>query len=233
MLLTLVLAAQLHSATPVQHLHHRVKFTDEVPATPAEFNAAAAKVFNVTARTFEFEFSPDFIVNEGDSVTLNIRSVDVDHGFFLESYMNQGVTVRSDRTVTVNFIANTPGTFTYFCSIFCGLGHTSMGGALVVNARAVEPPVIASFTPKSAPVAGGTPVVITGSNFANDATVKFGSANAVAVMVNSSTSITAFTPAHLDGRVAITVTNPDGQSATSAEHFVFGTPKPRRRAVGR
>lgn len=233
MLLILILAAQLHVATPVEHLHGRVSFREHVPAAPAGFDAAAAKVFEVTARQFEFTFAPDLIINEGDSVTLNIRSVDVVHGFFLESYMTEGVTLTQGQTVKVSFIASTPGTFTYVCSIFCGTGHITMNGRMTVNAGADDPPVIAGFTPKSAPVEGGTPVLISGTNFANEAAVKFGTSNALVTVVHSSTSITAFTPAHAAGSVTITVTNPDGQSAASAEKFTFGTPRNRRRAVGR
>ena len=52
------------------------------------------------------------------------------------------------------------------------------------------------------------------TNFQNGASVKFGDANAVSTTVNSSTSISAIAPAHAAGDVAITVTNPDGGSAT-------------------
>jgi phosphatidylinositol-3-phosphatase len=77
------------------------------------------------------------------------------------------------------------------------------------------PPVIGSISPSSGSDTGGTSVTVSGAHFATGATVSFGSAPASSVTVNSATSITAVSPAHADGAVAITVTNPDGQSAES------------------
>ena len=50
-------------------------------------------------------------------------------------------------------------------------------------------------SPNSGPTAGGTAVTITGTNFAAGATVTFGGTAATNVVVVSSTSITATTPA--------------------------------------
>jgi plastocyanin len=219
----------------VAQLHPNVAFCDEAPPTPAQFRPEAAKIFNVTARSFEFEFSPEPAIEVGDSVTLIIEAADGAHGFFLEHYMQQGVTLLPDQPVTVNFIANTPGTFTYFCTVFCGIGHFGMGGELTVSAPSAPPPAITSFTPASAPVTGGTPIAITGTNFVAGAVVRFGETNALVTIVNSPESITVMTPAHPERFVFITVTNPDGQSASSPSQFAFGSPdRPaRRRAVRR
>lgn len=232
----ILIAAQLHVATPFEQLRHCTAFAAEAPATPDDFRVAGAKVFNVTARQFEFVFTPDLVVDQGDSVTLNITAADVTHGFALEEYMVQGVIVEPGKPVTVNFVAHSPGTFTFFCNFFCGSGHGSMFGRMTVNAVTAAAPSIDSFTPANAPTTGGTVVLITGSGFQNDAVVKFGEVNAVSTIVHSSSSLSAFTPAHAAGTVTITVTNPDGQSATAAATFTFGDPKPparRRRAVRR
>lgn len=230
------LVAQLHVATPFEQLQRCTTFSSAIPAAPADFQAAAAKVFNVTARRFEFVFTPDLVVDQGDSVTLNLTAADVTHGFALEEYMIQGVTVEPGRPVTVNFVAHSPGTFTFFCNFFCGSGHGSMFGRMTVNAVTRPAPSIVSFTPASAPTTGGTVVLITGSGFQNDTAVKFGSVNAVSTIFHSSSSLSAFTPAHAAGTIMITVTNSDGQSATASTPFTFGDPKPparRRRAVRR
>ncbi|HEY3052424.1 MAG TPA: IPT/TIG domain-containing protein, partial [Thermoanaerobaculia bacterium] len=221
------LAAQtLHQATPLDqllkeiHAHHHEHLIAEMDVMPAKvpdgFKAAAAKAFALTAFQFGFTINPSpFVVNVGDSVTLDIVSTDVTHGFFLEHYMTgSGVTLPRGTHRTVTFVANTPGTFTYLCTeSSCGVGHSNMNGDFVVQAAAAAP-AIASFTPTSGTTAGGTVVAITGSNFQNGAAVKFGDTAAVSVTVNSSSSINAMTPAHAAGDVAITVTNPDGQSAT-------------------
>jgi hypothetical protein len=55
--------------------------------------------------------------------------------------------------------------------------------------------------------------------------VTFGGTAATNVTVVSSTQITAITPAHATGAVTVTITNPDGQSATiPAGSFTFVTP---------
>ena len=193
----------------------------------------------MTARSWSF--SPrEIVVNEGDSVTLNISVPEYDgstHGFFLDHYMDGVLTIGRGQTQTINFIANEPGTFSFLCTFYCGSGHDSMSGSLMVNSVAPVPPTITSFTPGSGPTTGGTVVAITGTNFQTGATVKFGDTNAVSTTVNSQTSITAINPARAAGAVAITVTNANGQSVTSASAFTYtgpaGAASKRRRAVRR
>ncbi|HEY3053975.1 MAG TPA: IPT/TIG domain-containing protein, partial [Thermoanaerobaculia bacterium] len=219
-------AQQWHQATPLDQLlkqvharHHLVAEMDALPAkVPDGFNAAAVKAFTITAHQFDFDINPSpFVVNVGDSVTLDVTSSDVTHGFFLEHYMSNDVTMSKGQHRTITFVANTPGIFTYACTVStCGDGHGDMVGDMVVQAAAAAP-AISSFTPTSGTTAGGTVVAISGSNFQNGASVKFGDTTAVSVTVNSSSSISAMSPARSAGDVAITVTNPDGQSA------MFGT----------
>jgi len=89
------------------------------------------KEFSIVAK--QWQFSPSKIeVNEGDSVVLNVRSVDVAHGiaipaFGVNEYLSPGQTVRME------FVANKKGTFTFSCSVSCGVGHTGMIGKLIVK----------------------------------------------------------------------------------------------------
>ena len=76
-------------------------------------------------------------------------------------------------------------------------------------------PTVASVSPKSGPAAGGTSVSVTGTNFTGATAVKFGGSTAVTFKVNSSSSITATSPAG-SGVVDLIVTAPGGSSATSA-----------------
>ena len=90
---------------------------------------------------------------------------------------------------------------------------TSMGraGSLTNGFTYVAPPTVSSVSPNSGPVAGGTAVTITGTNFATGATVTFGGTAATNVVVVSGTQITATTPAGSAGAVTVTVTV-NGQS---------------------
>jgi plastocyanin len=221
-------SAELHIATPAEELKPHVVFVDKVPPVADGFNAAAAKTFIVEASQWEFTFQPrPFVVNVGDSVTLEIRSSDVTHGFFLERFMNDGVTLPPNQTRPVTFVANTAGTFTYFCTESgCGAGHVSMAGVFTVNAAQAVAPTISSFIPTSGPIAGGNVVVINGTGFQSNATVRFGSLDGLGVNVDSDTRITAFAPAQGAGGVNITVRNPDGQSVVSAAQYTYEAPLP-------
>jgi len=92
---------------------------------------ANAKEFDVTAK--QFEFVPGVItVNEGDTVRLNVTSVDVAHGISIPEFgVNERIEV--GQTAIVEFVADQKGTFTMHCSVFCGTGHGLMKGTLIVE----------------------------------------------------------------------------------------------------
>ena len=77
-------------------------------------------------------------------------------------------------------------------------------------------PVVTAIAPSSGPAAGGTSVTITGDYFTAGSTVSFGSIAATSVTFNSTTSLTATSPAGSAGTVDVIVTTSGGTSATSA-----------------
>ncbi|MGH9151222.1 MAG: kelch repeat-containing protein, partial [Acidimicrobiales bacterium] len=85
------------------------------------------------------------------------------------------------------------------------------GGATTAVDLYTPPPEVAAVAPDSGPVSGGTSVVITGTGFAAASDVRFGTQPAPFV-VESPTRITATTPAHAAGVVAVTVTTLAGTS---------------------
>ena len=87
----------------------------------------------------------------------------------------------------------------------------------------VAAPTVTSIAPTAGPTAGGTSVVITGTNLDSATAVDFG-ANAATVTADSATSITATAPAGSAGTVDVTVTTAGGTSATSvSDAFTYGT----------
>lgn len=95
------------------------------------FQESNVKEFDIIAKQWEFE--PNLIVvNEGDTVILNIKSIDVAHGFALPTF---GVSARLNpgKETKIEFIADKKGTFTFFCNVQCGSGHSSMNGKLIVE----------------------------------------------------------------------------------------------------
>jgi len=69
------------------------------------------------------------------------------------------------------------------------------------------PPTVVSVVPANGPTAGGTAVVITGTNFTSGAAVTFGANAASDVVVLSSTEITCITPPGPPGPVTVAVTD--------------------------
>ena len=69
-------------------------------------------------------------------------------------------------------------------------------------------PFIASVAPGQGTIVGGTPITISGAYFTGATSVTIGGAPATNMIVVSSTTITAVTPAHAAGSVSITITTP-------------------------
>jgi hypothetical protein len=88
-------------------------------------------------------------------------------------------------------------------------------------------PMIASVTPASGPLAGGTSVVINGQNFVAGCQVKFGTVNAPQVAFNNSNQITATAPPRATaGPVDVQLINPDGKAGTLPGAFRYVAPAP-------
>jgi cytochrome c oxidase subunit II len=100
----------------------------QAPATQSE-----VKEFDMIARQFVFE--PAIVtVNEGDTVVLNLNNIDVQHGIAIPAFG-----VRADlpvgKTTRVEFVADRAGTYPFFCSVYCGSGHGSMSGEIIVEQK--------------------------------------------------------------------------------------------------
>lgn len=89
------------------------------------------KEFKMTAKQWDFE--PNTItVNQGDTVKLSIESIDVAHGFAISKY-DINTVLNPGQTTNIEFVATTKGTYSFFCSVQCGSGHSGMKGTLIVN----------------------------------------------------------------------------------------------------
>ncbi len=101
------------------------------PTTTTTTDSQAVKEFQITASQWVFE--PNTItVKQGDAVRLLIKSIDVTHGFNIPDYGIDEELTPGNVTI-VEFVADKPGEFTFFCSIFCGIGHAGMNGKLIVS----------------------------------------------------------------------------------------------------
>jgi IPT/TIG domain/Bacterial Ig-like domain (group 2) len=90
-----------------------------------------------------------------------------------------------------------------------------LGWMFLAAATALAAPTITSVTPSSGPQSGNTNITINGANFVSGAKVTIGGQPASSVTFVSSTQLTAVTPpSPTSGSATLTVTNPDGSSAT-------------------
>ena len=132
-ILLLVLSIFLVSACAQQKPENLVGGGTPIPQN--EVSAAAqsgqVKEFRMIAKQFAFE--PAVIeVNKGDKVRLIVTSMDVPHGIAIKEYdINEKLEV--GKPVTIEFTADKEGTFTAFCSVFCGAGHSTMKGKIIVK----------------------------------------------------------------------------------------------------
>ena len=91
--------------------------------------------------------------------------------------------------------------------------------------RPQNPPTLTKVRPASGPSAGGTKVIITGNGFVGATAVDFGTVPA-AFVVHSNAFITATSPDEQPGTVDVTVTTPNGITATGPiDQFTFKPPR--------
>ena len=106
------------------------------------------QVVEMTAK--KYEYSPDEIrVKKGTRVQLKIRALDRTHGFKLRLYPegapetgepglrmaeNQNnFKLEENQERVIEFVAERPGSYTFRCSVFCGMGHRGMTGKIIVE----------------------------------------------------------------------------------------------------
>jgi outer membrane protein assembly factor BamB len=100
------------------------------------------------------------------------------------------------------------------------------GGELFVlrYSGGISVPTLSSINPSSGDSAGGTGITVTGSGFQPGAGLAIGGANATNTTVSNATTITGITVPHAAGLVSVTVTNPDGGTATLLNSYRYTGP---------
>lgn len=110
------------------------------------------QVIELTAKKYEYSPSPVHI-KAGAKVQLKITATDHDHGFKIatapdgsEPSSKPGLVfvspqecwqLKKGETATIEFLAQTPGTYTLKCCHTCGLGHKGMKGQIIVDQAAM------------------------------------------------------------------------------------------------
>lgn len=84
-------------------------------------------------------FNPEHIkVKEGDNVTIHITNIerarDATHGFAIDGY-NINLSLEPGESDTVEFVADKPGVYPFYCTEFCSALHLEMAGYLLVEPK--------------------------------------------------------------------------------------------------
>ena len=106
------------------------------------------QVIEITAKKYEYSNSPIHL-KVGTKVQLKITAIDHDHGFKIGSVPDgassgdkTGLIFTSEQecwqlkkgeTTMIEFVAQTPGTYSFRCCHTCGLGHKGMKGQIIVE----------------------------------------------------------------------------------------------------
>jgi heme/copper-type cytochrome/quinol oxidase subunit 2 len=115
-------------------------------AAPAQ--EQKVQVIELSAKKYEYSGSP-VQVKSGTKVQLKITAADHDHGFKIlavpDGALSNGADglifssaqecwqLKKGETTTIEFLAQTPGTYTFKCCHTCGLGHKGMKGQIIVE----------------------------------------------------------------------------------------------------
>jgi polyferredoxin/plastocyanin len=98
---------------------------------PLHAGQTTEHVLSVAAHSFAFD--PAVIeVNQGDRVILELESLDVTHGIYIDDYALEA-TSEPGHKARLEFVADRVGKFKYRCSIACGAMHPFMIGELIVK----------------------------------------------------------------------------------------------------
>jgi cytochrome c oxidase subunit 2 len=117
-------------------------------SNPAQASTQDVKIIEVSAK--KYEYNPSSIhVKRGTKVQLRITATDHTHGFKIglfpdgsDSNGSPGLAftspqdcwkIEKGQSSTIEFVAQTAGTYSFKCCVRCGLGHSGMKGQLIVD----------------------------------------------------------------------------------------------------
>ena len=89
------------------------------------------RVIKIVAR--RFTFTPDKLtLKKGVPVVLELTTADVLMGFNAPDFQTRADIIPG-KVARVRFVPDKIGTFTFLCDVFCGSGHETMNGTIIVQ----------------------------------------------------------------------------------------------------
>jgi hypothetical protein len=148
---------------------------------------------------------------EAGGISVTITGVHLDGATAVDfGSTSASFTVNSDSSITA---VSPPGVGTVDVTVTTPEGTTPSSST---DRFSYGVPTVTKVVPRVGPIAGGTAVTITGTNFTRATAVSFGSNNASSFTIKSPTKIAVVAPpAGTVGFVYVTVTTPGGTNAVS------------------
>ncbi|HWZ46737.1 MAG TPA: cupredoxin domain-containing protein [Herbaspirillum sp.] len=93
---------------------------------------AKPRIIKIEAR--KFVFTPNEItIKQGEQIILELTALDFIHGFSLPDFKMR-TDIMPGKVTTLALNPTEVGRFTFLCDNFCGDGHETMNGSLIVEA---------------------------------------------------------------------------------------------------
>ncbi len=116
-----------------------------LPTTPGEAQVIDLVAYAPEAGGWNLEY---ITVNKGDTVRLRITGQDVVHGFVIGKLGIDTGPILPGEPVTVEFVADEVGQFTFYCNVWCSPYHYRMRGTLeVIDPAAPNSALVAEEEP--------------------------------------------------------------------------------------
>ena len=154
----------------------------------------------------------------GTSVTLTGTNFTGATGATVGGVALTSFTVVNDTTITGTTGAHAAGLVNVTVT---NPGGTGTGTGLYTY---YNTPTVSGIAPTGGPVAGGTSVTLTGTNFTGATGMTVGGVAVTSFTVVNDTTITGTTGAHAAGLVNVTVTNPGGTGTGTGLYTYYNTP---------
>src|SRR3989442_224692 len=198
------------------------------PTTPAPAAAVADGAGSVVRRTTGSGVSPiSGLTGGGTAITITGTIFAAAATVTVGGTAATGVAVVSATQINATTPAHAAGVADVIVTVGGQASVTSPADQFTYVAPPPPAPTVTGVSPTSGPIAGGTAITITGTNFDASATVTVGGTPATSVSVVSATQINATTPAHVAGTFDVIVTVGGQSSATSAaDQFMYIAPPP-------
>jgi plastocyanin len=122
-------------------------------ATAAQWAAEARHAVSLRGRIAEAGgWTPaDLTANVGKPLHLRLTSDDVMHGFAVGQMDWPAVDVQPGKTTDITLTFDRPGTYTFYCTRWCGLNHWRMRGTIEVRGQAEDRLQTATATATTTP----------------------------------------------------------------------------------